>query len=104
MDEVNMSYPTTGKKSAVNKMLKRMHPEVREEFLRDRVREERSGHIRTKDNGKYCVDLYLSKEVDGKYDSASADKEFNSFEEADQFIQKFFETNPEESNYTDVEE
>ena len=84
------------RKSSFNKMMRRLTPEVREDFLRESVLSERHNHIIQKDD-KYVVDLNLSKQIE-------ENKEFKTFEEADQYVQKFFETNPEESNYTDVEE
>lgn len=90
-------------KSGLKKLIRRLDPQLRDEFLRDGRKEERSAHIQKTDDGKFKVNLYLSEEKDGKYDSAYADKEFDNYEEADGFVEKFFVDNPSKSNYNDLE-
>ena len=86
------------KKSSLKKLIKRMDPAVREAFLQEERQAEMSSHIHKRDNGKYNVDLYISKDQNGNYESANADKEFDSMDDAMVFVKGFFETNPEMNN------
>ena len=87
--------PMGRKKSSVKKLIRRMDPIVRDAFLKEESEANMDAHIRPKENGKFCVDLYLNTHKDGNYDAANADKEFDSYKEAAEFVGKFFEANPE---------
>lgn len=99
----SIGSPVTKNKSSLKKMINKMSPEVRDEFLKDAKQSERSASIRQKENGRFCVDLYISETKDGEYNSANADKEFDSFDAADKFLEKFFEENPDMSEIDDLE-
>ena len=102
----NMTSPAGRSKSGIKRLIKKLDPSLRDEFLRDGQKEERSAHIQKTEDGKFKINLYLSQQdgVDGKYESANADKEFTTYEEADGFVEKFFNDNPEKSNYSELEE
>lgn len=92
------------KRSALKKYLNRMSPEVRDEFMKEQREAEMFSYIRLKPNGKYCVDLNLSAmDKNGRYESESANKEFDSFEDAMEFMKGFFEANPDMSTIDDFE-
>lgn len=83
--------PIAKGRDSMREMLKRLDPVLRDEYLRDKVREERASHI-IEDNGKFKVTV------------DTENKEFSSFEEADQEVDKFFRKFPLESNFTDLEQ
>lgn len=83
--------PVAKGRDSMRGLLKRLDPVLRDEYLRDKVREERASHI-VEDNGKFKVTV------------DTENKEFSSFEEADQEVDKFFRKFPLESNFTDLEQ
>lgn len=84
--------PIAKGQDSMRQLLKRLDPVLRGEFIADKVNEERRSHI-IEDKGVFKVTI-------GEND----DKEFKSFEEADQVVFDYFTKNPMESNYSDLEQ
>ena len=84
--------PIAKGQDSMRQLLKRLDPVLREEFIAEKVNEERASHI-IEDKGIFKVTI-------GDNDN----KEFKSFEEADQAVFDYFTKNPMESNYSDLEQ
>lgn len=84
--------PIAKGKDSMRNMLKRLDPVLREEFIAEKVKEERASHI-IEDKGIFKVTV-----------GENNDKEFKSVEEADQAVYDYFSKNPMESNYSDLEQ
>lgn len=84
--------PIAKGQQSMRQLLKRLDPVLREEFIAEKVKEERASHI-IEDKGIYKVTI-----------GENSDKEFKSFVEADQAVFDYFRKNPMESNYSDLEQ
>ena len=79
----------SGNRDNLKRKFARMSPLVREEFLDEGKRDERSKHIE-KEGEEFKTDLI-------------PDKKFKTEIEADQEVKRIFEENPQLSNYSDLE-
>jgi hypothetical protein len=77
-------------RQSMGKLLRRLDPNLRNEFIAEGIREERASHIQ-EENGKFIVNIDDEK------------KEYETFEEADQKVDQIFKKNPLESNYSNLE-